>query len=172
VYGTGPLRHEQRSTAAHNTVVVDGENSSEVWGGFRVARRAYPVQVSLSNDGNDICISASHSGYLRLPGNVRHTRSWKISSNQFSVRDEVIGKCDSIKVFLHFHPVCRANYPRMFLHDGSALLFSSAISPTTCTTYWHPEFGLSIKTERFEFALTHTDSLSNEFTCTLEVKAD
>jgi uncharacterized heparinase superfamily protein len=32
-------RLRQRGTAAHNTVVVDGEDSSEVWSSFRVARR-------------------------------------------------------------------------------------------------------------------------------------
>jgi uncharacterized heparinase superfamily protein len=40
VYGSGEQRQLERGTAAHSTVVVDGENSSEVWGGFRVARRA------------------------------------------------------------------------------------------------------------------------------------
>ena len=39
-YGLGEERQRQRGTAAHNTVVIDGENSSEVWAGFRVARRA------------------------------------------------------------------------------------------------------------------------------------
>src|SRR5690606_11840873 len=44
-YGEDAERHRQRSTAAHNTVEVDGENSSEVWAGFRVARRARPFDV-------------------------------------------------------------------------------------------------------------------------------
>src|SRR6185436_7069489 len=37
-YSVGPRRAWERSTAAHNTVEIDDENSSEVWGGFRVAR--------------------------------------------------------------------------------------------------------------------------------------
>ena len=41
-YGADAERHRQRSTAAHSTVVVNGENSSEVWGGFRVARESFP----------------------------------------------------------------------------------------------------------------------------------
>ena len=40
-YGNGDVRQYERSTAAHNTVVVNSQNSSEVWDGFRVARRAY-----------------------------------------------------------------------------------------------------------------------------------
>ena len=46
-YGLGPERLRQRGTAAHNTVVVDGENSSEVWGGFRVAGRARPTGIDV-----------------------------------------------------------------------------------------------------------------------------
>ena len=41
-YERGAQRTYERSTRAHNTVEVDGENSSEVWAAFRVARRARP----------------------------------------------------------------------------------------------------------------------------------
>lgn len=38
-YVPGPVRSYERSTAAHNTVVIDGRNSSEVWAAHRVGRR-------------------------------------------------------------------------------------------------------------------------------------
>ncbi len=38
-YVPGPIRSYERSTKAHNTVVVDGQNSSEVWASHRVGRR-------------------------------------------------------------------------------------------------------------------------------------
>ena len=38
-YVPGPIRSYERSTAAHNTVVIDGKNSSEVWAAHRVGRR-------------------------------------------------------------------------------------------------------------------------------------
>ena len=38
-YEIGPERLRQRGTAAHNTVVVDGQDSSEVWSAFRVGQR-------------------------------------------------------------------------------------------------------------------------------------
>lgn len=38
-YVSGPIRSYERSTAAHNTVVIDGKNSSEVWAAHRVGRR-------------------------------------------------------------------------------------------------------------------------------------
>ncbi len=38
-YVPGSVRSYERSTAAHNTVVIDGENTSEVWAAHRVGRR-------------------------------------------------------------------------------------------------------------------------------------
>ena len=38
-YIPGPIRSYERSTRAHNTVVIDGQNSSEVWASHRVGRR-------------------------------------------------------------------------------------------------------------------------------------
>ena len=38
-YIPGPIRSYERSTLAHNTVVIDGKNSSEVWASHRVGRR-------------------------------------------------------------------------------------------------------------------------------------
>ena len=38
-YVPGGIRSHERSTAAHNTVVIDGRDSSEVWASHRVGRR-------------------------------------------------------------------------------------------------------------------------------------
>ena len=45
------MRSYERSTAAHNTVEVDGANSTEVWGAFRAARRARVPSVVARVDG-------------------------------------------------------------------------------------------------------------------------
>ena len=50
-YAPGPVRDYERSTAAHNTVEVDGANSTEVWGAFRAARRARVGKVVARDDG-------------------------------------------------------------------------------------------------------------------------
>ena len=49
-YGISQERQRQRSTAAHNTVVIDAVDSSEVWSGFRVARRAKPMGLTFSEN--------------------------------------------------------------------------------------------------------------------------
>ena len=72
VYGSDLERLRQRGTAAHNTVTIDGEDSSEVWGGFRVARRARPIDLEIN--ANDKFIGCAHDGYSRLPGKPTHRR--------------------------------------------------------------------------------------------------
>src|SRR5690606_18932694 len=44
-YEPGPERSRQRGTPAHNTITVDGRDSSEVWASFRVGRRARVFDV-------------------------------------------------------------------------------------------------------------------------------
>ena len=48
-YEASDLREYVRSTAAHNTVRVDGMEQLEIWGAFRVARRAKPIFAELSD---------------------------------------------------------------------------------------------------------------------------
>lgn len=62
-----PKRTELRSTASHNTVAVNGGNSAEVWGQFRVGRR--PTKVTYARtptaDGGHKVV-ASHNGYRHI----------------------------------------------------------------------------------------------------------
>src|SRR5690606_5224257 len=51
-YENDAERLRQRGTASHNTVVVDGHDSSEVWGAFRVARRARVKDVEFGQEGD------------------------------------------------------------------------------------------------------------------------
>ena len=65
-YGHGAERLCQRGTAAHNTVDVNGCDSSEVWGGFRVARRARPFGLAVEEGDHALTVTCSHDGYRRL----------------------------------------------------------------------------------------------------------
>lgn len=99
VYGIGAERLRQRGTAAHNTVVVAGENSSEVWSGFRVARRARPFGLKVEAG----TVTCSHDGYKRLPGRPVHRRTWRLREDELVVEDEVSGPHAGKAHFL-FHP--------------------------------------------------------------------
>ena len=78
-YGLGPERLRQHGIAADNTVAIDGLDSSEVWSGFRVARRARPVGLSIQALPGELRVSCAHDGYRRLPGRPLYRRTWTLN---------------------------------------------------------------------------------------------
>jgi len=88
-YEPSPRRSFERSTAAHNTVTVDGQDQSEVWGTFRAARLARPTLERAEADDRALTVTASHDGYQRLAGSPRHRRSWLLSPGTIEIHDEV-----------------------------------------------------------------------------------
>lgn len=95
-YNKTARRQLERGTSAHNTVTVNDCNSSEVWGGFRVGRRA---RVRLLSEAAD-SISASHDGF---GDSVTHERILTMKSGEFNVCDSVSGMHDC-KNYIHFAP--------------------------------------------------------------------
>ena len=107
-YEVSAARHYCRSTAAHNTVEVDGQDQCEMWGAFRVARRGYPRDVVWQPSVKGFSLSGWHDGYRRLSGRPVHSRSiqWDARSG-LTVTDRVTASC-SVKAVsrLHLHPAC------------------------------------------------------------------
>jgi hypothetical protein len=95
-YEINDTRFYERSTSAHNTVVVDNLNSSQVWGGHRVAKRA---KVNLIKNLPDLII-ANHSGYKGV--NEIHTRTFQNIENSITIIDELVGQG---VFYLHFAPL-------------------------------------------------------------------
>lgn len=104
-YEPSPTRQHERSTAAHNTVSVDGQDQSEVWSVFRVGRRAEPLVEGSRVEGSVVKLVASHDGYERLPGRPRHRRTFQVSPAELALTDEVLGEgTHKVSLFLHVHP--------------------------------------------------------------------
>jgi uncharacterized heparinase superfamily protein len=156
-YGEDAERNRQRSTAAHNTVEVDGENSSEVWAGFRVARRAYPLGVEYTESESCIRLVAAHTGYRRLKGKVTHHRTWEASREKLTVIDRLDGQFQRAIGFWHLHPdidvIQQAKSTvKLELPTGQTAVVSIvgaeiALEDTT----WHPGFGESVPNTRIVF---------------------
>ena len=91
-YAPGSLRDYERSTAAHNTVGIDGADSTEVWGAFRAARRARVRDVVVRADAGMVTIEARHDGFRRLPGRPCHHRRWSLTEAGLQVDDLVTGR--------------------------------------------------------------------------------
>lgn len=106
-YGLGTERQRERGTTAHSTVVIDGQDSSEVWGGFRVARRARPFDLAVSTRTDEAVVACSHDGYRRLPGRPVHRREWSLRAGALRVWDKVEGGFKTAEARYHFHPDTR-----------------------------------------------------------------
>ena len=70
----GDARHRFRSTAVHNTVTVDGRDSSEQGTAFKWNHAANTTAIGFAVSPFACWGSASHDGYDRLPDPVRHRR--------------------------------------------------------------------------------------------------
>ena len=122
-YGDIDSRQFVRSTRAHNTVVVDDEEQSEIWDRFRIARRARPKDVIHSANEQLMFVSAAHTGYERLPGKVTHRR-WVCYVDQtfWVICDRLEGSgVHTVENLLHFHPevvVEQAALSTEFGHSG------------------------------------------------------
>ena len=82
-YGAGKRRSYERSTIAHNTVAVNGADSSRVWGAFRCAERA---KVTVVKDGDNF-VCAQHNGYESM--SVLLKRTFVCKGAEFKIIDEV-----------------------------------------------------------------------------------
>lgn len=94
-YESGLRRAYERSTEAHSTVGVDGQDQTEVWGTFRAARRAQAT-VHRATDSGVLELVASHDGYRRLAGSVGHRRTWRVARGTVAVTDEIEGRGDHL----------------------------------------------------------------------------
>lgn len=163
-YGDENRRHYYRSTRAHNTIVVDEMEQSEIWGRFRVARRAYPGDVCYQAEKAGLAYAiGSHDGYQRLPGNPRHRRwvGW-VDRRFWLICDHISGAGDHrLANLLHFHPDVALQEQGESHDSGRALLASrNGISLKICTWgaqhtrqirgqaeplqgWYAPEFGLN-----------------------------
>ena len=71
-------RQQTRATRSHNTVELDGRDSSEVWGALRVARRARGKLEEVRIVDGEVTVHAEHDGYRWLPGQPVHRRSVRV----------------------------------------------------------------------------------------------
>jgi len=158
VYGNGPERLRQRATASHNTVEVDGKNSSEVWGGFRVARRAHPVGLKIHANKGGTAIECSHDGYCRLYGRPVHKRKWRFDAKSVAIDDTVLGDFETAIARYYLHPNVLAKGDgiegELSLYNGCRISWTTKggiakLRPST----WHPEFGLEEENQCLEVTL-------------------
>jgi hypothetical protein len=97
-YEKNSLREEERGTSSHNTVMINGEEQSDVWGGFRVGRRAVPEIFKDCKDS----LSAAHTGYEHI--GCKHRRKWTFRDGSLWIEDLVEGDVKHAEAWIHLHP--------------------------------------------------------------------
>ena len=149
-YGSSNKRLEQRATSSHNTVAIDNENSSEVWSGFRVGRKACPQGLKFleKNNGKEILLECSHDGYERLKGKPVHHRTWLMSSDSLIITDKITGKYDNAEARYYFHPEVKIDFSENLNECELVLTKNKSIKfeilngvMKVVDSFWYPKFG-------------------------------
>jgi uncharacterized heparinase superfamily protein len=157
-YGIGSERLRQRGTAAHSTVEMDGADSSEVWGGFRVARRARPFDLKILQGDDSLTVSCAHDGYRRLPGQPVHRRRWRLNQHSLQVTDFIEGDCRNAVARYYLHPAVgvsgEGKAGQILLPEGHLVRWSvEGGTAHVVPASWHPEFGVSLPSRLIEVVL-------------------
>ena len=117
-YEKNSKRQEERGTNSHNTVKIGDKDQTQVWGGFRVAKRA--KIINLIEKPN--LIEASHDGYLS--NGYKHTRSFLWEEKYLIVRDK-INKSTSNKAKAYFH--LHSSVTKPLVNGNNVILESSGV---------------------------------------------
>jgi len=132
-YEKNNIRQQERSTHSHNTVEISSQNQTQVWGGFRVARRAKIIELKEDN----LQISAIHNGYKRK--DFKHQRIFEWSDHDIRIID-VLNKSSLNKAQAHFHfhssiikPVIKND--KVILSDRSISILFIGHSKIKLTSY-------------------------------------
>ncbi|HEX2255865.1 MAG TPA: alginate lyase family protein [Afifellaceae bacterium] len=154
-YEPGPRRAYERSTAAHSTVEIAGENSSEVWAAFRVARRARPFGLNVDERGGEVVVRCAHDGYRRLRGRPVHERTWQFFRGEVRVEDRVAPAAPAVSR-LHLHPdwrVAGRDTAGVDVACESRTVRVEADAVTSAEGDWAPEFGRIVPAPVLEMPL-------------------
>ena len=152
-YGDSEERLRQRKLAAHNTVSINGLDSSQVWSGFRVAKRAKILEREVKQSNNSADFFATHDGFKKQGVNCVHKRSWNVTDSIIEITDELFGTFETATGFLHLHPgVAVVNYSKTKVSLQTSeyqinIEFNGAI-PEIENSTWHPEFGKVVSNKR------------------------
>ncbi|MFN8444481.1 MAG: alginate lyase family protein [Caldilineaceae bacterium] len=154
-YHAGKWRQYSRSTAAHNTVTVDGADQCEFWKAFRVGRRANVTLHRYEGKEHHLLLEGSHDGYSHLSGSPIHRRLIQATVDRIEVQDNVEGgNGQPVEARLLFHPSFRAEKQgnRISLTNGKVKVeVQSNTSVKITQAWWCPDFNIEQKAVQLVF---------------------
>ena len=152
LYGTSQLRQKQRETVSHNTVEIDGISSSQVWGGFRVAKRANVTERIIQRNENSLVLSATHNGYVKQKVAGRHARKINVAleSNKIEIEDNVVRNASSKAVArFYLHPDVVINFvdsssTKLLVDENEVVVQVAGGLIKVEDSLWFPRFGQQV----------------------------
>lgn len=180
VYTSNPeMRNHFRSTAAHNTVVVDGVEQNEFkteWL-FRMFEKAIPEHVEFVSNAESTRYRGRHHGYARLPQPVIHERALTLQhdSGVLSITDSFYGHGQHTMAW-HFHcapgiSVTPSGAGQCQLAAGDSrwsLRFADALASSIAASWYSPSYGVRQPATVIAFAVTQSIAPAARWTFTLE----
>ncbi len=153
-YEVDERRFYERSTRAHNTVSINHEDSSQVWAGHRVGKRANVVILEDTTNS----VIAEHNGYEQEFG-VIHKRSVKCMPNHIIIRDDIFG--NKGEAYLHFDPNQEFEIKgTVIFGKGFQIRFDGASNIMKEEAYYSPEF--NFKESIYKLEISFKDKLTTE----------
>jgi uncharacterized heparinase superfamily protein len=151
-YEDGAMRQYCRSTAAHNTLEIDGQNQCDVWSRFRMGRRGWPGRLQFGETDGFAWARTTHNAYrhLRIPTVGR----WIACRPEFPwlIVDWALGTgTHQLTNRLHLHPDVRVRSQTsqgVRLELGDASYFVTGLGPgrlAIAEGWYCPEFGCRIR---------------------------
>lgn len=157
-YGLGEKRLTERKTVSHNTVEVDEKDSTQVWSGFRVAKRARVLNRNSSLVGDNLIIEAAHNGFKKIFNGPIHHRKMTLTSSSLQVVDSLEGTFNKAVARFYIHPEINAEIRENILTlNGRHFKLCcdvSALQVALVDSTWHPGFGLTKKNKCLEVLFT------------------
>ncbi len=179
VYTSNPdARNRFRSTRAHNTVVVDGEEQNEFkpeWL-FRMFEKAKPEHLEFEADDATVIYHGRHDGYQRLSGAVIHDRRFELDRATGTLQiDDVLQGSGSHSLVWSFHcapGVAVSTSPRgIVLAAGSdqwLLRAGAAMTPAIGDDSYSPSFGVTLPTVVVSYTVTANLARESQWQFVLE----
>lgn len=180
-YDNTSIRHFQRSTKAHNTVSVNGQDQSEVWGSFRVGKRAIKQFAEISLTNNKVYFDGAYKGFQEGKRHFLHRRKVELDLDantkeilKVRVMDSVkpstdLGADILIESFINLHPLIsvqpvNSNEYTLYVSEQEIGRFCTDADATLelGSSSYSPEFGLLEKTNLLSLK-TYGKSIHYEF---------
>ncbi|MDA9124867.1 heparinase II/III family protein [Flavobacteriaceae bacterium] len=118
-YEKNTIRQYERATSSHNTVKIGFKEQTQVWGGFRVAKRAKITHLIEKPN----LIEASHDGYLS--DGYKHTRSFMWGEKYLILKDKINrSTSNNAKAYFHLH----SSVTKPLVDGNTIMLESSGVS--------------------------------------------